>query len=422
MSVARFLPGFLFLEGDSMNTEMKQIAEKREASVIAMREMVDLAKKEDRGFTAEERGKYDHIRSEVEGFDAKFDVAKADFEARKLEEDCYKQPDVDAKEERSEKATAKDAFNALIRSTSVGETGLSEEHRAALAEHRAQTTQTDSSGGYTIETEMGNRIIESMADYSGIRQAATVLSTAGGNPLTFPTNDDTSNTGAILAENTQDSEQDVTFGQKQLDAYKYTSKIIRVPYELLQDSAFDIEGFLVSKLGERLGRATSAHYATGTGSGQPQGLMTAATVGVNAASNTAITWSELLDLKHSVDPAYRRQGAVWAFNDTTLKEIKGFVDSQNRPLWLPSIAAGEPGTIDGDSYIIDQGIDSTVASGISVAYGNLNEFYIRDVMGVTLIRMVERYADYHQVGFVAIMRSDSELMNTSAVKTIQQSS
>ncbi|MCP5011983.1 MAG: phage major capsid protein, partial [Aestuariibacter sp.] len=203
------------------------------------------------------------------------------------------------------------------------------------------------------------------------------------------------------------------FSELVLDAYKYTSKIIRVSVELMQDSAFDLNAYIASALGERLGRATAAHFATGTGSSQPNGLMTAATSAFTAASATALTRAELVALKHSVDPAYRAN-AKFVFNDTTLLALKGLVDGDGRPLWQPAIADAVPATIDGDRYVIDQGVAS-IATGVrSVGYGDMSKYIIRRVKGFTLVRLVERYADYHQVGFVAFMRTDADLLDAGS--------
>ena len=211
------------------------------------------------------------------------------------------------------------------------------------------------------------------------------------------------------------------FGELVLGAYKYTSKIIRVSVELLQDSAFNMEQYIGGKFGERLGRATAAHYATGTGTGQPNGLMTAATAGVTAASATAITYLEMLDLKHSVDPAYR-VSPMWLFNDSTLKALKQLVDLDGRPLWSPAIAADAPATFDGDPYQIDQGIDSIATGNRTVAYGDMSKYLIRDVLGMQMVTLRERYADFHQAGFIAFMRTDADLLDagTNPIKYLVQ--
>lgn len=296
---------------------------------------------------------------------------------------------------------------------------IPEEVRKQILEHRAQSTTT-TAGGYLVPQGFSNALERAMLQFGGMRQSrATLIRTATGNQIEWPTVDDTSNEGALLSENTQDSEQDVTFGQKVLDAYKYTSKIVRVSVELMQDSFFDMGAFLGAALGERLGRIQNRHATVGTGSSQPNGIVVASTAGKTVASSSAVTHDELLDLKHSVDPAYRGQ-AQWMFNDATLLVLKKLKDSQNRPLWLPGIAVREPDTLDGQGYVVNQNMASMEASAKSILYGDFSKYVMREVLGITLVRMVERYADYHQVGFVAIMRFDGELIDagTHPVKHI----
>src|SRR5262249_45965154 len=149
----------------------------------------------------------------------------------------------------------------------------------------------------------------------------------------------TADEGMILAENTTVTDQDVAFGQLTFNAYKYSSKMVRVSVELMQDSSVNLAEFVGRKLGERIGRVTNRHFTVGTGAGQPTGIVTAATVGkVGAAGQlNSVTVDDLIDVEHAVDPAYRTN-ARWMCHDQTIKVIKKLKDSQGRPLWLPGIA------------------------------------------------------------------------------------
>lgn len=406
-----------------MSLELKALKERRSKVAKQMRDMVSTAETEDRGLTAEEREQWDRMNADIESLESRIEIAERAYELgdfADLDDDGVQptQPGTQPQGSRnqpSEEEVRANAFWAMVRSQEPGLSGLSQEHRAILAgmldrETRAQGVGTPSAGGYTVPQGFQSQIVEAMKAYGGIRNAATILTTETGNPLPFITDNDTANVGAILDENTQDSEQDVTFGQVSLGAYKYTSRIVRVSVELLQDNAVNLEAYLSRIFARRLGRATAAHYATGTGTNQPRGLMVAAAAGPTAAANNAITYLELLDLKHSVDPAYRN-GARWAMNDSTLKAIKKLLDQEGRPLWSPSIASDSPSTIDGDPYVIDQGIANIGSNARSIAYGDLSSYHIRDVRAMTLVRLVERYADYHQVGFIAFMRTDADLID-----------
>lgn len=415
-----------------MNTDIKKLQDKRAAAVTEMQRIVDAAKAEDRGLSADELQNWNNCNDQIEALEKQIDVTKrtnslvaqvAEAQADMMRGNVGSHA-VEAAQEQSggDYASTFDAFmRGGMDALTNEQRGLMRENFQRPGEQRAQSVGTDSAGGYTVPEGFSGEIEKAMAAFQGIRNAARVISTSTGNTLPWPTVDDTSNTGALLAENTQDSEQDVTFGEVSLGAYKYTSKIVRVSVELLQDSAFNMDQFLAEIFGERLGRITATAYATGTGSSQPNGLVTAATLGKTAASATAITYNELLDLKHSVDPAYRNN-ATWAFNDSTLKAIKQLQDSNGLPLWQPSIMAEVPATLDGDPYVIDQNMASIATTAKTVLYGNFQKYLIRDVKGFTMVRLVERYADYHQVGFVAFMRTDADLLDagTAPVKYLAQ--
>lgn len=316
-----------------------------------------------------------------------------------------------------EEITHRAAFDAYLR---AGMSEMDPEVRAILREHRAQAVGTDSAGGYLAPDEFEARVIESMKAYGPMLDDGVfdVITTGEGRPLELPTEDDTANVGALLAENTQDSEQDIAWGIKTLNAYKYTPKIIRVSEELLQDSVIDVEGRIANAFGTRVGRIVNTHLTTGTGSGQPNGIVTASTAGVTAASNSAITADEIIDLQHSVDPAYRMAPTCrFMFNDTTFKAIRKLKDGQSNYLWqMGDVKTGAPATLLGHSYLINQDMANIGSVAKPLLFGDMAKYAVRRVRGLVLKRLTERYADYHQVGFVGFARFDGELLNTAAVK------
>lgn len=305
------------------------------------------------------------------------------------------------------------AFDAYMRN---GINGLEVEQRQMLMKAanpfdiRAQGTTSGSVGGYLIPTETLNRMTETLKAFGGIMGVANVLNTGSGNPINWPSNDDTANVGAILTENTQITAQDLAFGQKTLGAYTYTSKLILVSWQLLQDQVFNLDGFIARKVGERIGRALSAHLASGSGSGQPEGLFTNATTGKTGTTGqtTSVIYDDLIDLIHSVDPAYRTKGR-FVMADSSLKVIRKLKDSQNRPLWEPSVQTGVPDNLLAYPVTIDQGAPTMAASAKSIGFGDINAGYIvRQVAGGQLVRLEERYADYLQTGFFGFLRLDGK--------------
>lgn len=280
-----------------------------------------------------------------------------------------------------------------------------------LLEFRAQSVGTTTAGGFTVPDEMMLPIEVALLQWGAMRQVARILSTPTGGDLPIPTNDDTANKGEIIGENTTVNEQDLVFAQIIMQAYKYSSKMIRLSVELLQDSATNMPAFLGSALGTRIGRITNDHFTTGTGTAQPRGIVVAAgNSGVTAGTAGALTHSELLTLKHSVDPAYRANGAGFMWNDSTFRIAKSMVDLQGRPIWLPSLIPGEPPTFDGDPYTINQSMAGGAAAK-GVLYGDFQKYLIREVRGITLQRLDERFAELHQVAFLAFARFDGDLLD-----------
>ena len=287
-------------------------------------------------------------------------------------------------------------------------------------ELRAQST-TDSAGGYTIPEGFVYELERALLAFGGMRQVSSVIRTDSGNDLPWPTVNDTSNAGAILAENTEVSEQDVTFGSVTLNAYKYTSKLVRVSEELMQDSAFNLAQVLGSLLGERVARILNTHFTTGTGSSQPNGVVTAATNGKTAASATAVTAAEIIDLFHSVDPAYRdSDSSVFMMNDSSVSAVRKLTDDNGQFLWQTGMQAGIPDRLYGRAVVVNQDCADIATGTKPILFGQFNLYKIRDVASLRLRRLVERYADYDQQGFVAFSRHDGDLLNagTNPIKFI----
>ena len=289
-----------------------------------------------------------------------------------------------------------------------------EERKDIFAEIRALSVGTDALGGYTVPDEMLAQIELAKLQYGGIfRSRAFVLETSNGRSISLPTANDTGNTGQLLAESAADAvDEDPAFGTKTLDAYMFSSKIVKISIELIQDSIVQMETIIGNMLGERIGRAQSNYFTTGTGSSQPNGVVTASALGKTGASGqtTALIAADLIDLKHAVDIAYR-DNAEYMMNDSTLKAIKLLVDDNSRPLWSSGLASREPATIDGDPYVINNSMAVMAASAKSVLYGDFSKFWIRNVKGIELFRFSELYMVNRQIGLVAFQRADSEELN-----------
>lgn len=287
-----------------------------------------------------------------------------------------------------------------------------------------------SEGGYTVQTDIAKTVSEALKKYGGMRQVAEVIQTQQGNPINYPTSDGTAEEGEIISENTQATALDPSFGTKPLGVYKYSSKIIAVPFELLQDSAIDVEAFVNGRIVTRLGRITNKHFTIGTGVSQPTGIVTAASVGrVGAAGQTtAVIYDDLVELQHSVDPAYREGGNTrFMMHDTSVKSIRKLKDANGRPLWVPDfdqgITLGMGGTLAGSPVTVNQHMPVMAANASSILFGDFSYYKIRDVMAITMFRFTDSvYTTKGQVGFLAWMRSGGNFIDVGgAVKAYQNS-
>ncbi len=413
--------------------ELNDYIDRRARNWDAMTKILDDAKDAKRELTAEETQTYERLETDVDSDTRAIERlqkhAERAREFDKVETDPIVVPGSEDGQRGEEGAKAyASAFTSFIRG---GMADLEPEHRKVLRagfvdgkELRAQGVATNAAGGYLVPQGFRQNLIETMKFYGAVRSVATVIETDTGATLPWPTNDDTANKGAILAENTQVTEQDVTIGQAQLGAYMYTSKLVRVSFQLLQDSAFDLPAFLARKLGERLGRITNEHYTTGTGTSQPEGVQTNATIGKTGATGqtTTVTGDDLIDLIHSVDPAYRNERSRFMLHDLSLAKVRKLKDANNMYLWQPSVQAGVADTLLGYGYTVNNDMPQMAANAKSVLFGDFQAaFVIRDVLGIQLLRLEERYADFLQVGFLSFLRTDSEPQDAAAIRAYRNS-
>jgi HK97 family phage major capsid protein len=204
-----------------------------------------------------------------------------------------------------------------------------------------------------------------------------------------------------------------------LKAWIYTSKIIKLSWELLQDSYFNLQEEISDIAGERLARAEARYLIIGTGSGQPEGILVGGTSAFTAASAVAITSNDVMRLTHSIDPAYRTSNKTrLIFNDNTLLALKQLpaATGENRPLWQPSITVGAPDKIHGYAYIIDSNMPDIATAAKPIAFGDFSKFIVRDVKQKTLVVFREKYADELCNAYMAYHRGDSRVINSSAIK------
>ena len=160
----------------------------------------------------------------------------------------------------------------------------------------------------------------------------------------------------------------------------------------------------------------------GNGTGKPLGILAAtggAQTGITAASSTAVTADELIDLYYSLKSPYRKN-AVWALNDSTVKAIRKLKDGNGQYLWQPGITAGAPDMILGRPVRTSAYMPAIAAGAKTIAFGDFSYYWIADRQGRSFKRLNELFAATGQVGFLASQRVDGKLVLPEAVKVLAQ--
>lgn len=382
---------------------MQSIQALRERHASLAKETRELVEKNNASWNGDLQAKYDSGIAELD--DVKAQITRLESVLENASDKKIEEKIVENKE-RNMRGAGRELFAKWIKG---GDRALSAQDWADV--RATMSTTTDGEGGYTVPTDVASQVLDVLKAYGGVREVATVIQTDSGNPINYPTSDGTSETGELIAENTTANGADPSFGVVTLSTYKFSSKIVAVPFELLQDSAADVEAFIARRLGERLGRITNTYFTTGTGTSQPKGVVTASSAGKTGASGqtTTIIADDLIDLVHSVDPAYRNGDCRFMMNDSSLKIIRKLKDTAGRPIFLPGydgLGGAMGDSILGYGVTVNQDMDAMAAGKKSVLFGDFKRYTIRDVMGMTLFRFDDSaYVKLGQIGFLAWMRT-----------------
>jgi HK97 family phage major capsid protein len=412
-----------------MSTSIQALRERRAAKAAEARKLLD----DNQGakWTPQIAGQVDALYGEIDALEGQI---KAYERQMQLEADddshipsnlpTLKPGDVDPK-------SAKALYNKWIRH---GDDGLSAEEWATI--RATMSTTTPAEGGYTVPSLISGQLIDAMKAYGVMRRVAESFTTADGRPLSFPTSDGTAETGEWIAQNVTATAADPTFGTASLNVFKASSKIVAVPYELLQDSTIDMEAFIRTRLSQRLGRLGNTAFTVGTGTTQPDGVVPKATSGkVGTAGQTlTIIYDDIVDLVHAVDPAYRGAQCSFMASDSLIKVVRKLKDTANRPIWMPSYEAGIGrgaglhggyssqdvpvmfDTLLGYPVWVNNDVAVPAANAKSLLFGDFSYYKIRDTMDVQLFRFTDSvYTKLGQVGFLAWARMGGNLVDAKAV-------
>ena len=278
---------------------------------------------------------------------------------------------------------------------------------------------TDSEGGYLVPDEYERTLVEALEEENIFRQMAKVIKTSSGDrkiPVVA-----SKGTASWIDEEGAYPESDDSFGQVSIGAYKLGT-MIKVSEELLNDSVFDLQSYISREFARRIGAKEEEAFFTGDGKGKPLGVLAAtggAETGVTAASATAVTADELMDLYYSLKSPYRKK-SVWVLNDSTIKAIRKLKDNNGQYLWQPSLTAGAPDMILGRPIKTSAYMPAMAAGAKTIAFGDFSYYWIADRQGRSFKRLNELFAATGQVGFLASQRVDGKMILAEAVKVLEQ--
>ncbi|TAK84518.1 MAG: phage major capsid protein [Aquabacterium sp.] len=397
---------------------IQALRERKNALVTQARKQ--LADKGDRTWTKEDQAAYDAVGDEIELLNKQIDAhqKEIDREAQNIIKPADKQ-------EKGPEDRSRAIMDKWMRR---GENAISDEEWAHI--RNTMSTTTPSEGGYTVQTTTAKQIIEAIKTFGGMRRVAEVFATSQGNAMQYSTSDGTAETGEIIGENTTATDADTSFGTVGLPVYKFSSKVITVPIELLQDSEVDIMAFVQARLRTRLGRIQNTKFTVGTGTNEPRGLVTAIGIGKQGTTGqtTSIIYDDLVDLQESIDDGYADGGALnWMMHQQSRRIIRKIKDTTGRPIWTPGyeygITKGSPDELLGRPVVINNDMPVMAASAKSLAYGDFTYYKIRDAMDITLFRFTDSaYAKKGQVGFLAWMRSGGNWTDVGGAAKAYQNS
>lgn len=390
----------------------RELREKRANLFEQAKDISKVADEENRALTVEERERWDTIMSDADSVKSQYQEIedRAVREAAIAEELRAKQDRADT-EHRIGDGEKRDVEGDQVEYRKAWREWV--RGNITTSEFRAigsQTKGTAADGGNWVPDEMATEVVLGLKAFGGMREAARVLTTSDGRTLEIPKSDDTANTAKLVAEATAASTSTkIAVGTISLEAHKYTSGPLKLSRELAQDSIVDFEGFMRDRMIERFARATNAHYTTrsSTESIGPHGIVNDSTGAVAVIGSTTLTAELLLDLLHSVDPAYRGN-ARWMMNDATAAVVRKIRWGSSEPfIWEMNTQVGQPDRLFGYPVSINQDMQSFGSSGNKpIFYGDFSNYVVRDVQAIDMKVLQERYAEEDVVAMIGFLRTD----------------
>lgn len=390
--------------------KLKELKEKAVKTLSDARAILDKADKEQRGLNTDEKVKYENFNSE-------FDTLQEQI--RQIEASNALKDELREKEAFMDEIVSKElpkSKNSAIREDEYAKTFFDYvrgDNSALYKLKRDLNEGSGANGGYTVPKTFQARVLEKLNNEMFLRQLCSVTQTTSTNVIPVG--------GVVpefdwIEEKGVYNEKDLTFSQIEINAYKIGG-IIKISEELLEDSAINIESYILNKMVEGLKHTQELAFIKGDGNKKPKGLATY-DVGLTTASANAITDIELIDFYYSLDKNYR-DDAVWVVSDEFEKALRKLKDTTGNYLWQPALTAGAQATLLGKPIYVSGYMDGLASGKVPAIFGNLRYYNIADRGSMSLQRLNELYAGNGQVGFRARARVDGVLTISDAIKCLK---
>jgi HK97 family phage major capsid protein len=412
-----------------MSEITKQLRDRRLNVWEQAKAVAAAAADQNRAFSAEEQGTWDALNGELDQLDKRIKSALETEQRSKDADDAFNRIQgrpVDRGSGSGKSADDGTSMEAQLRSFLRGEQGAPrafEVKPQSRLDLRALSTSATGAGGNLLPTSFYNRLVAHLIEVSGVMQTnPTVLNTTGGENLQIPKTTSHS-TATSAAQATTLPSSDPAFGLATLGAYKY-GILLQVSRELIDDEGVDLEGYLAMQVGRALGNKFGADLVTGTGTSQPTGFMTSATVGVTGTTtgkSGVPVYGDLVDLQYSVIAPYRQsRSCYWIMRDATVGALRKITDTTGQPIWQPSIQIGAPDILLGKPLVSDPFMPAVATGAKAIAFGDFSQFFVRMVGGIRFERSDDFLFGSDMVAFRGILRGDGALVDlTGAIKTLQ---
>jgi HK97 family phage major capsid protein len=404
-----------------MSEIVKRLRERRLNLYNEVKGVAEHAAEENRNFTPEEQGKWDALHGELDQLDIRIKSALETEQRSKDQDDAFNRLEAKPAERGN---TPQSGFAADLRSMLLGTSNtrsMEIKPTSPLLEFRALSKLTTGAGGNTVPTSFYDQLVAHLIEVSGVLQTnPTVLNTTSGESLQIPKTTSHS-TAASAAEAATLPSSDPAFGLVTLGAYKF-GWTGRVSSELVKDTGVDLEGYLAMQAGRALGNKFGSDLVTGTGTSQPTGFMTSATIGVTGTTTGqggAPQYVDLVDLMYSVIAPYRMsRSCYWIMRDATVGGLRKLRDTTGQPIWQPSMQLGAPDLLLGKPIVSDPFMPAVATGAQSVAFGDFSQYFVRMAGGIRFERSDDFLFDSDMIAYRAILRGDGALVDlTGCIKS-----